>query len=83
MNSPPGFHDRFLTDHNHQRLLLQIGYADRQLGELFARMIANGTFDQALIVIVADHGFALEVGVKDRRTADRSNVDESLRCRSS
>ncbi len=76
MNSPPGFHDRFLTDHNHQRLLLQIGYADRQLGELFARMIANGTFDQALIVIVADHGFALEVGVKDRRTADRSNVDE-------
>ncbi len=76
MNSPPGFGDRFLTQHNQQRLLLQISYADRQIGRLFGRMVANGTFDQALIVIVADHGFAFEVGVKDRRTVTRSNIDE-------
>ena len=76
MNSPPGFGDRFLTDHNHQRLQLQIGYADHQLGALFARMVANGTFDQALIVVMADHGMAFEVGVDDRRTATHRNVDE-------
>ena len=76
MNSPPGFGDRFLTQHNQQRLLLQTGYADRQLGNLFKRMVANGSFDQALIVVVADHGFAFEVGVKDRRTVTRRNIDE-------
>jgi Sulfatase len=76
MNSPPGFGDRFLTQHNEQRIQLQTGYADRQLGNLFKRMVANGSFDQALIVVVADHGFAFEVGVKDRRTVTRRNIDE-------
>jgi len=76
MNSPPGFGDRFLTQHNQQRLQLQTGYADHQLGRLFKRMVANGSFDQALIVVVADHGFAFEVGVKDRRTVTRRNIDE-------
>lgn len=76
MNSPPGFGDRFLTQHNQQRLQLQVAYTDYQLGRLFARMVANGTFDKALIVITADHGFAFEVGVKDRRMATQSNIDE-------
>jgi hypothetical protein len=76
MNSPPGFGDRFLTQHNQQRLQLQIGYTDHQLGRLFARMVAEGTFDKALIAITADHGMAFEVGVKDRRTATASNIDE-------
>lgn len=76
MNGPAGFGDRGLTDHNQQRLALQIGFADRELGRLFARMRANGTFDQALIAVTADHGFAFEVGVKDRRTVTPSNIDE-------
>lgn len=76
MNSTPGFDDAFLTEHNRQRLALQIGYVDRQLGRLFARMIAQGTFDKALIVLGADHGIASEVGVNDRRIATSSNVDE-------
>ena len=76
MNGPTGFGDRFLTQHNQQRLQLQTGYTDRQLGNLFQRMIRNGSFDQALIAVVADHGFSFEVGVKDRRTVTRSNIDE-------
>jgi hypothetical protein len=76
MNGPTGFHESFLTDHNHQRFLLQLGWADHELGRMFRRMVANGTFDQALIVITADHGFAFEVGVKDRRTVTPSNIDE-------
>lgn len=76
MNGPVGFGDRGLTDHNQQRLALQIGFADRELGRLFARMKANGTFNQALIAITSDHGYALEVGVKDRRTVTSSNIDE-------
>jgi len=76
MNSPTGFGDRFLTQHNQQRLQLQVAYTDHQLGRLFERMVANGTFDSALIVITADHGFAFEVGVRDRRIVTRSNIDE-------
>lgn len=76
MNSPRGFGDRFLTDHNQQRMLLQIGFMDRELGRMFTRMRENGTFDTSLIAITSDHGMAFEVGVKDRRTATRSNIDE-------
>ena len=76
MNSPRGFGDRFLTDHNQQRFLLQIAFMDRELGRMFTHMRQNGTFDTSLIVVTADHGMAFEVGVKDRRTATRRNIDE-------
>jgi len=76
MNSPQGFGDPFLSEHNHQRMLLQIGFVDRELGRLFTRMKANGTFDTSLIALTSDHGMAFEVGVKDRRTVTRGNIDE-------
>jgi hypothetical protein len=76
MNSPQGFRDRFLTEHNMQRLELQIGYVDHVLGKTFDRMKREGTFNNTLIAITADHGIAFEVGVKDRRTANRGNIDE-------
>ncbi len=43
---------------------------------MITRMKANGTYDQSLIAITADHGFSFQVGVSDRRTATRSNIDE-------
>ncbi len=76
MNSPRGFHDSFLTQHNYQRYLLQLGFVDRELGALFRRLIRLGMFDSTMIVLVADHGFAWEVGVKDRRRVNEHNVDE-------
>jgi hypothetical protein len=76
LNGTRGFHDRFLTDHNHQRYLLQIGYTDHKLGQLFRRLVRLGMFDRTLIAITADHGFAWDVGVKDRRRVKPSNVDE-------
>ena len=76
MNGPVGFGDRGLTEHNQQRLQLQTAFADREIGRMVAKMKANGSYDQSLIAITADHGFAFEVGVKDRRTVTRSNIDE-------
>jgi len=76
MNGPVGFSDRGLTDHNQQRLQLQIAFADREIGRLLAKMKANGSYDQSLIAITADHGFAFDVGVRDRRTVTRRNIDE-------
>ena len=74
--SPSGFHDRGLTVHNEQRLLLQLGYLDRQLGRLIRRMEREGLYDRALIALTADHGIAFDVGVSDRRKVTARNVDE-------
>jgi hypothetical protein len=76
INRAEGFHDPLLTDHNHLRLLLQIGYTDRQLGLIMSRMRRTGLFDRSLFIVVADHGIALEVGVKERRQVTETNFEQ-------
>jgi hypothetical protein len=76
MAGPPGFHDRGLTLHNQQRQLLQIGFTDRELGELLGQLRRTGMLDRTLLVVTADHGYSWEVGVKDRRRVTESNVDQ-------
>jgi hypothetical protein len=76
INGPKGFGDRALTNHNETRHLLQVGFVDRQVGLLLARLRRTGLFDQALVVVTADHGYAFEVGVKDRRLVTETNVEE-------
>jgi hypothetical protein len=75
-NGPAGFGSEYLARHAQQRLQLQIGYVDRQLGRLFARMRRDGIFDRALIVVTADHGISSEWGVASRRDATPANIDE-------
>jgi len=69
MNTVPGFHDEFLTHHNEQRYLLQLGYTDRLLGQLLRRLRREGIYDDTLIVVVADHGYLWRSGVETRRRA--------------
>ena len=76
LTTPRGFHDRGLTDHNKARYLLQLAFTDREVGRLLAKLRRVGLLDKALLVITADHGFAFEVGVPDRRKVTRSNIDE-------
>jgi hypothetical protein len=76
MQTTPGFYDDYLRHHNEQRQLLQLGYADRLLGRLVARLKRQGMYDDTLIVVTADHGFAWKMGVETRRSIDMSNVDE-------
>jgi hypothetical protein len=75
-NGPPSFHSDYLALHAQQRLQLQIGFLDRQLGKLFARMRRDGIFDRALIVVTADHGISSEHGVDSRRDTTLANIDE-------
>jgi hypothetical protein len=74
--SPLGFGDRGLTRFNEQRYTLQLGFTDHELGMLLDRLERTKMLDRAMVVVTADHGFAWEVGVKDRRKVTRSNVDE-------
>jgi Sulfatase len=69
MNTVPGFHDEYLTRHNEQRYLLQLGYTDRLLGRLLRRLKREDIYDDTLIVLVADHGYLWRSGVATRRRA--------------
>jgi hypothetical protein len=76
MQTVPGFYDDYLTSHNEQRYLLQLGFVDRLLGRLVARLKEQGMYDDTLIVVTADHGFAWQVGVPTRRSVTPGNVEE-------
>lgn len=76
LETVPGFADRTATDYNQQRLLLQIGYVDLQLRRLMRRLERLALFDDALIVVTADHGISSEVGVANRRRTTPANIDE-------
>jgi Sulfatase len=74
--SPSGFHDRFLTQHNEQRFLLQVGFVDREIRRLLRKLRRKRLLRRALIVVTADHGLSFLVGVKDRRAVSEANVHE-------
>jgi arylsulfatase A-like enzyme len=77
MNSPQGFGDAFLTRHNEQRYLLQLGFADHELGRLLNRLVKLRMYDNTMIVLVADHGIDFGgIGVKDRRKVNSRNIQE-------
>ena len=83
LNRAGGFDDPGLTDHNHLRHLLQVGYTDRQLGRVLQRLGAPGLLERALFVVTADHGYAFEVGVKERGWSPRRTSSRSRRSRCS
>jgi hypothetical protein len=76
INHEVGFDDPDLTDQNHLRHLLQVGYTDRWVGELLNRLERTGLLERALVVVTADHGYSFRVGVKTRRLISDRNVDE-------
>ena len=75
LNGPEGFGDPWLVKVSYQRHLLQLGLADRLLGELLGRLRRLGLFRDALVVVVADHGIGFHVGV-ERRTVTAGNVED-------
>jgi hypothetical protein len=73
LNGELGFGVPWLVKVSYERHLLQLGFADRLLGELLARLRRLDLYDDALVVVVADHGIGFHVGV-ERRTVTRRNV---------
>ena len=49
-----------------QRHLLQLGLADRLLGEYLDRLEAIGDFDRATVIVAADHGISFVPGERSR-----------------
>jgi hypothetical protein len=63
------------VDQYWQRHLLQLGYADRVLGKLVARLRASGLYDRALVIVTADHGISFRADQK-RRPLSQSNLQD-------
>ena len=63
------------VDQYWQRHLLQLGYADRVLGRLLARLHATGLYGRALLVVTADHGVSFRAGQK-RRPLSKANLQD-------
>jgi hypothetical protein len=73
LNGFRGFGNPWLVRLSYQRHLLQLGFADRLLGQLVARLKRLGMWRGSLFVVVADHGIGFHVGV-ERRTVTLRNL---------
>jgi len=62
----------------YQRHLLQLGYVDRVLGDLLGRLQSAGIYDDALVVVAADHGCSFRAGDR-RRALTPTNWSDVLR----
>jgi hypothetical protein len=67
--------DEWLVTQAQQRHLMQVAYADSLLGQAVERLKIEGLYDDALIVITADHGMSFSTGESLRRVHQRT-VDE-------
>jgi hypothetical protein len=71
--------DAALVDTAAQRFKLQVGYVDRLLGSLEARLRRTGLWNRALVVVTADHGVSFRPGqprrgISREHPADIANV---------
>lgn len=61
-----------------QRHLYQLGFLDRLLGKLFEKLDETGIWDDAMIVVIADHGASFVPG-EHRRWPYANNRDDLYR----
>jgi len=58
-----------------QRHLLQVGYTDKLLGQLLHKLERFGLYEEALVVVVADHGVSFVPGEKPRELRSGNIAD--------
>ena len=59
-----------------QRHILQTGFADYELRRLWRHLKDEGMWEDAMIVVAADHGVAFPLGSVQRRRLGRETADE-------
>lgn len=68
--------DDYLVAQGMQRHLLQVGFVDHMLGEIIGALEESGMYDEAMVVVVADHGIAVKPGVAHQRTITPETVGD-------
>ncbi len=74
--SPGWGSDEWLVDQGYQRHLLQVGYVDTIVGQVIAQLEASGMYDEALIVVLADHGVTVRPDTYHRRQATEETIGD-------
>lgn len=69
--------DELFVIHSQQRHLLQLQFADRQIGRLLDRLAETGLYDKCLLVVTADHGVSFRVNL-GRRMPDPGNLADIM-----
>ena len=67
------------VDTLHQRHLAQVGFVDRLLGDLISRLREVGIYDEALVIVTADHGASYREGRFRRQPQEHRNLSDILR----
>ena len=63
-------------DQLYLRHLLQLQFTDGELAALLDKLKAEDLYEDALIVVAADHGVAFDLGERDRREVNEKNLHE-------
>jgi hypothetical protein len=71
-------HEEWWVVQGYQRHLLQLGLVDALLGELLARLDAEGLGERALLVVTADHGAGFRAGESHRDPARMSHPEDAF-----
>jgi len=67
--------DELIIVQSQLRYLLQLEYADRQIGRLIARLKESGLYDRSLLIVTADHGVSFRTG-EARRMISPGNLSD-------
>jgi len=74
--SPGWGDDEWLVDQAYQQHLLQVQFVDTYVGEVIDELKANGIYDDALIVVLADHGVTVRPDTYHRRHATEETIGD-------
>lgn len=74
--SRQSYPDETQVEQLQMRHLLQLGFADLKIRQLIAHLKKIGIYDEALVVVTADHGVAFQQGLFDRRKATPDTLAE-------
>jgi hypothetical protein len=66
--------DEWLVDQAYQRHLLQVQYTDTLVGRMIDSLQDLGTYDETLVIVLADHGVMFKAGLEHRRGLEQEAV---------
>jgi hypothetical protein len=74
--SPGWGDDEWLVDQAYQQHLVQVQFVDTYVGEVIDELKAEGIYDDALIVVLADHGVTVRPDTYHRRHATEETIGD-------
>jgi len=67
--------DELFVAQSQQRYLLQLEFADAQLGKVMDRLRSTALYDKCLLIVTADHGISFRVGLSRREVVAENAAD--------